>query len=134
MRGTKFNGGKPRMSLLPLGPLKAVAMTYNYGEIKYDTHNWTKGIPFSELLDAALRHISDFAEGENLDKESNLHHLAHAIFCLLAILWFMLRNKKKLDDRVIKDKRGWGDEFFTIMNEPPIKLKKGKGNETDRRI
>jgi hypothetical protein len=132
MRGDKFNKGKPRMSLLPGAALKAVAMVYNYGEQKYDTHNWAKGIPFSELIDATERHINDFKEGENLDKESNLHHLAHAVFGLMCILWFMYRNRRDLDDRLVKDNKGWGRRsFFSKMKEPPMKLKEGYSNDSN---
>ena len=128
-RGTKFNSGKPRMSLIPFAPLRAIAMVYNYGEIKYDTHNWAKGIPFSELIDATERHIGYFKDGENLDKESNLHHLAHACFGLICIMWFMFRNQKELDDRLVKDRKGWGRSFDSKMKMPPKRLLEGNQND-----
>lgn len=121
-RGNKFNSGKPRMSLIPGIALRAVAMVYNYGEIKYAAWNWAKGIPFSELIDATERHISYFKDGENLDRESNLHHLAHACFGLLCILYFMSIGRSDLDDRLKRDRKGFGRAFVTTMSEPPIKL------------
>jgi len=117
-RGTKFNQGKPRMSLIPAAPMRAIAMVLNYGEKKYHAYNWAMGIPFSDLLDACERHIGYFKDGENLDKESGLHHIAHAAFYMIAILWFMFRDQKELDDRYIKDDNGWGNDFNVPMNEP----------------
>ena len=133
-RGIKFNKDKPRMSLIPHAPMRAVAYTFTYGEKKYDAHNWSKGLNFSELLDSAERHIGSFKDGENLDKESNLHHLAHAIACLIYLLWFIWRDRRELDDRLLKDNKGWGRNFFTKMKEPPIKLREGSEHESGRRV
>jgi hypothetical protein len=128
-RGIKFNSGKPRMSLIPFAPLREFAKVLTYGEIQYETHNWKKGIPFSELIDATERHIGKFKDGVNLDDESGLHHLAHAMFGLVCTMWFMWRNKhrdddgKLLDDRYKRDSAGWGKNFDVTMNEPPRRLK-----------
>lgn len=123
VRGDKFNSGKPRMSLIPGVAMRAVAMVYNYGEKKYAAWNWSKGLTFSELIDATERHISYFKDGENLDRESNLHHLAHAVFGLLCILYFMSIGRHDLDDRNKRDRKGFGRGFMTEMNDPPIKLR-----------
>ena len=69
------------------------------GAKKYEDRNWERGIKFSRCLGAALRHITAWWEGEELDPESGIHHLAHAICELLFLLAFSLRNMKEFDDR-----------------------------------
>lgn len=103
-RGVKHNQGKPRISLIPPAGLLEVAGVYTYGEKKYVAHNWRKGIPYSELLDATMRHILAFVNGEDNDKESGRPHLAHACFGLLDILQFQHDGRDDLDDRYKEEK------------------------------
>ena len=51
--------------------------------------NWQR-VPSARTryYDAAMRHIDDWWNGSEVDEESNLPHLAHAICCLLFLLWF----------------------------------------------
>lgn len=85
-------------SLLPAGPLAEVARVYGYGATKYSPNNWRKGYPWSWSLDALLRHIEAFRGGESVDPESGRHHLAHAVFHLLALMEFEVRALGE-DDR-----------------------------------
>lgn len=80
--GVKHDTGKPRMSLIPRAALEAEARVMGFGERKYSSQNWRAGFAVSRLLDAALRHIVAYADGETLDPESGLSHLAHARCCL----------------------------------------------------
>lgn len=91
MESKKFDGGKPRMELLPGDALTEVAKVLAEGAKKYDDHNWRKGMKHSRLLGAALRHIHVYNDGEDLDPETGLSHLAHASCCLL----FLLSYKNK---------------------------------------
>ena len=85
--GVKHDGEKPMMGLLPFGPLREVAKVLTFGAKKYAPGNWKKVTPPSRYFDAALRHLADYAEGEDDDQESGLSHLAHATCCLLFALW-----------------------------------------------
>ncbi len=38
-------------------------------------------------FDACMRHLTAWIEGERKDPESGLSHLAHAVCCLLIMLW-----------------------------------------------
>jgi hypothetical protein len=92
-------GMKPeRFGLLPWGALGTVARVYHYGAGKYAPHNWRRGYAWSLSYEAAFRHLAAFVEGEDLDPESGLPHLAHATFHLLALLVFMVEHPE-LDDR-----------------------------------
>lgn len=98
LEGKKFDFGKPRMELLSPIAITEVAKVMTFGAQKYDAHNWRKGIVFSRLLGAALRHIFQYLGGETLDTESGLSHLAHAMCCLMMVLEFEVTNPN-LDDR-----------------------------------
>ena len=99
--GRKDDQHKPRVGLVPTTPLLDVAAVLTYGARKYDEHNWRRGIKYSRLYDAALRHLLAFIDGEDTDQESGLPHLAHAA-CELLMLMEMGRIHPNLDDRYKK--------------------------------
>lgn len=94
--GRKYDGDKPRWDLLPFRSLDWVAAVATYGAAKYAVDNWQL-VPDAErrYFAAALRHLSAWKQGERLDRESGLPHLAHAVCCLLYLLWFGDEEKKK---------------------------------------
>lgn len=87
--GRKYDNNKPRYSLLPENTVFNVVQVLEYGAIKYEVDNWQK-VPDARTryYDAAMRHIDDWWNGSEIDEESSLPHLAHAICCLLFLLWF----------------------------------------------
>jgi hypothetical protein len=94
-------GMKPvRNSLIPVKALNVIARVYHYGASKYAAHNWRKGYDWSLSYDACRRHLDAFWDGEDLDPESGLPHLAHAGFHVLTMLTFMLDPRySSKDDR-----------------------------------
>lgn len=82
----KFDTGKPPLSLISRMALEEEAKVMEFGKQKYGTHNWRAGMDFSRLMDAALRHMYAFADGEDVDKETGLSHLAHARCCMAFLL------------------------------------------------
>lgn len=80
--GTKHDTGKPQLSLVPRVALEEEAAVMEFGAAKYGRYNYKKGFEYSRLIDAALRHIQAFNDGEDLDPESGKSHLAHARCCL----------------------------------------------------
>lgn len=94
-------GMKPvRNSLIPVKALNVIARVYHYGASKYAAHNWRKGYDWSLSYDACRRHLDAFWDGEDLDPESGLPHLAHAGFHILTMLTFMLDPRySSKDDR-----------------------------------
>ena len=85
----KADSGKPPMSMLPGHALEAVARVLDTGAAKYGRDNWRQGFSYSRLIDAALRHIFAFQEGENEDPETGESHIAHASCCLLFLLHYL---------------------------------------------
>lgn len=57
-----------------------------YGEKKYKRNNWQK-VDIDRNFAALMRHIIKWADGEELDQESGLHHLDHALCDLMFIRW-----------------------------------------------
>lgn len=96
--GLKYDSGKPPMSLIDRHALEEIAKVLAFGANKYAAHNWRNGIAYSRLLDAAMRHITAYADGEDVDPESGLSHVAHAGCCIVFLLG-MAANKPEFDDR-----------------------------------
>ena len=81
--------------ITPYG-LERLARVYAYGAKKYDDRNWEKGIPFSNLLNHAIRHLLYWERGEKSDP--NKDDLAAAVWNLMAILHFEALGRTDLDD------------------------------------
>ncbi len=96
--GLKFDTGKPPMELLSTEWLEGVAKVLEFGAKKYASDNWRQGIQIRRLIGAAMRHITRFNDGENLDPETGLSHLYHASCCLMFASELMI-DKPEMDDR-----------------------------------
>lgn len=85
--------GKGRFDLITPFMLARLAGVYERGAINHGDRNWESGIPFSRLIDSALRHINQFQCGMR-DED----HIAQAIWNLSCIIHFDETGKKYLDD------------------------------------
>jgi hypothetical protein len=97
--GTKFDGGKAPWHLLAWDAILLVVLVLKFGAAKYAERNWEKGISFSRCFAAAQRHMTAWWLREDLDPETGLNHLAHAICELMFALAFVVRGRTDLDDR-----------------------------------
>lgn len=96
--GTKFDQGKPRLDLIDSTFLEELGKVLGFGAQKYAAHNWRNGLALSRLQGAAMRHMVRFNDGESVDPETGLSHLAHAACNVMFALW-TLKNRPELDDR-----------------------------------
>jgi hypothetical protein len=96
--GVKNDQGKVPLSILSAESLMAEARAFEYGAKKYARNNYKKGMDWSRIIDAAMRHIVAFNNREDFDDESKLNHLWHAKACL-AMLIYYYENKVGVDDR-----------------------------------
>lgn len=87
-------------ALVPVWPREEEARVYGYGAQKYEPNNWRRGYSWSWSLSALHRHIARFEQGESVDPESGLHHLAHAKFHLNTLMEFE-RLGLGTDDRYV---------------------------------
>lgn len=96
---------KPRTDLIPTEPLFGAAEVFAFGAEKYGIRNWELGLEFGRLYAAALRHMFDWWSGEELDQESQYHHLSHAMCCLMMLHATVNRSgaNSYLDDRKITE-------------------------------
>ena len=98
VKDARLGGADPR-ALLEL------ARVYGMGEEKYDRYNYLKGYPWSLSVDALLRHLLAFLDGEDRDPESGLLHTAHVAWHALALTAFQKRGLTQFDDRVKAEPR-----------------------------
>lgn len=96
--GKKFDSGKPPMALIPHFVLAEVGKVLAFGAEKYEPWNWAGGFAWSRLISAAQRHIGAFQDGEEVDPETQISHLAHAMCCLIFLLAHQLQGLGS-DDR-----------------------------------
>lgn len=68
--------------ITPIG-LRRLAETCAEGARKYGDFNWQKGIPASQMLNHAIRHIYLWLEGD-----ASEDHLAHAAWNILGVCHF----------------------------------------------
>ena len=71
--------GKGRFDLVPMEVLRALAIHYEKGCIKYGDRNWEKGIPFHTFLNSAMRHLAQVIDGR--DDENHLISAIWNLFC-----------------------------------------------------
>lgn len=93
MSGRKDDAGKPRWGLLPLHELDGVVRVLTYGANRYGDNNWRlveNGV--DRYYDACLRHLSAFTAGQDIDQESGLSHLDHAICNLIFVRTLLKGN------------------------------------------
>ena len=89
MQGLKFDSGKPRWDLLPLRLVQHIVEVFTFGASKYGANNWQHLNNGYDRYKAALfRHLVKHENGQTLDEESGLPHLAHAAWNALVLIQF----------------------------------------------
>jgi len=68
-----------RWDLIPVLGLARLARTCAEGAARYGVGNWLRGIPVSDLLNHAIRHLYLYLAGDKTED-----HLAHAAWNILA--------------------------------------------------
>lgn len=102
MEGKKNDQEKVGTHLLPPGPLLEIAKVLDFGAKKYDPWNWAKGIKYTRIYGAILRHLWSWYRGEDNDPETGISHLAHAGCGILFLLQYSA-TRLQFDDRPIKE-------------------------------
>lgn len=98
MEGRKDDTDKLRMELLPSELLTGTASVLTFGAKKYGDRNWEKGMKWSRVFGALMRHMWDWWRGEKLDPETGLSHLWHASCCIAFLIVYEQRGTGQ-DDR-----------------------------------
>jgi len=97
---------KPPIHLIPPEVLESVATVFGFGAAKYGENNWrddasttAKGRTYSSIQ----RHLIAWLRGEDIDPESGLHHIDHAITQCM-ILKMHIVEAPDVDDRYSRRK------------------------------
>lgn len=78
---------KPGLGNVPPGPLYEVARAFDDGARKYGAFNWREKSVLADVYhDACQRHLECWFHGRDRADDSKVHHLAHAIACLMILL------------------------------------------------
>lgn len=90
---------KPPLGLIPPAAELHEAQAMKNGAAKYGPYNWRgKSVRASVYVDAALRHIRAWQDGEAVAADSGVHHLGHAR-ASLGILLDAEATGNLIDDR-----------------------------------
>jgi hypothetical protein len=77
---------KTPLSLIPPFAMEQTAWVHKLGAEKYGPFNWRKtGVCASTYVNAIMRHLNAWRDGETIDPESGISHLAH-VACSCNIL------------------------------------------------
>lgn len=102
---------KVPFSTIPAGPIAEVGLAMLEGALKYGRHNYRAvGVRSSVYYDAALRHLTAYWEGQDIDPDSGLPHVSKAMACLLVLRDSQLMENV-VDDRPPSYKDGWQDRL-----------------------
>lgn len=108
--GIKADDGKVRLELIPPELPFAVGKVLTFGAQKYADRNWEKGMKWSRVFGAMLRHSFAWWGGKgptsksflfgDLDPETKMSHLWHAACCVTFLIAYEERpHLHGFDDR-----------------------------------
>lgn len=86
--GVKFDDGKLPLDLISPYYLDGTAAILQFGAKKYAAYNWAKGMKWSRVYAALMRHMWAWWRGEKVDKETGMSHLWHASCCLMFLVHY----------------------------------------------
>lgn len=94
---------KAPLSLVPLAAIEEEALALAEGLLKYGLSNWRwAGVRTSVYLDAALRHLFKFRDGQDRDPETLVHHLGNVRACC-GIILDAIQAGSLTDDRPVRN-------------------------------
>ena len=79
MSGKKFDTEKPMLDLVPPEAIYAIGAIMTHGAEKYGRDNWLEGMDWGRVYAAAQRHLLAWSAREDLDGDSSMPHLWHAL-------------------------------------------------------
>lgn len=96
--GIKNDEHKPDMTDIPMEAMWEMGAAFSHGAKKYHKNNYRNGMKVSRQLAAAIRHLYQHLGGINIDSESGVSHLGHAM-ASIAMAIYTLNNHPEMDDR-----------------------------------
>jgi hypothetical protein len=109
-----FGDAKVPTHVIPKPALYWQALAHANGALKYGAHNWrVSGVKATTYLNAAKRHLDAFEEGQLVDPESGVPHLAHVCACMNILMDAMMCGKLT-DDRPVAAKEDWLENITAV--------------------
>lgn len=90
--GRKDDAGKTPFHLFPTDAMRAICFVLGFGARKYAPRNWEKGMDWSRVFAATIRHLTAWWEGEKYDQETGFSHLWHAGCCVIFLIAYEMRG------------------------------------------
>jgi hypothetical protein len=106
-----FGARKAPLSTVSAVVLAEVGVAMLEGALKYGRHNYRAvGVRASVYYDSTMRHMMEWWEGEDVDRDSEIHHITKAIAGLVVLRDSIIRGNVE-DDRPPKSV-----EFYRSLN------------------
>ena len=105
--GDQHNDGKVALSLCPAEIREWIASVLQdacEGRAEYERNNWRKGLSWVDNLDSVLRHITAFEKGQDVNPDTGIHHLKHALTRLMFSVYYV-EHALGVDDRYSAPRR-----------------------------
>lgn len=100
---------------IPTGSLFMLGLAMMEGGRKYGTYNYrAMGARYSTYFDGITRHNRALLEGEDIDPDSGLHHLAKIMGCCAVLLDSILMGNA-IDDRPLQYPNGLDMEHYNKL-------------------
>ena len=90
--GRKDDSSKLRYDLIPPEALEALALVYTIGANRYGDNNYLKGLHWSRVGGALMRHYEAWRMGEQIDGEDAQEHLASVAWCAFTLMIYERRG------------------------------------------
>lgn len=110
-----MRAGKGRYDLIPWYAIHRLAVHFENGAKKYGRHNWAKGMPLSDYLDSASRHIGNAIDGK-IDED-------HAAAAMWNIACFLATQKMIQDGILPQELDDWSNRPWTEVYAYNLKKK-----------
>jgi hypothetical protein len=118
----KDTKGKPKLSLIPYTALEQIAKVREFGVNKYGDDTCWKDVPEKEFLEATLRHVYKYLNGNDTDEESGLSHLAHAATSLTLAMALKTKPDSSIQNAV--------EEAFGVLSTEQLNGNVWEGTAT----
>ena len=104
-------------STIPVIPIAEVGLAMLEGSLKYGRHNYRAiGVRSSVYYDAAMRHLTRWWEGEDIDPDSGLPHI---VKCLASLI--VLRDAE-VNGKLTDDRPPMSPEWASRLNDMAAEL------------
>jgi len=111
---------KPPLHLVPPALVLHTSQAMANGAAKYGPFNWREHpVKMTVYVGAAMRHLAELLDGENVARDSKVHHAAHVSACM-AIILDALETGNLIDDRPTKGCASDVIERMTATDRPAI--------------